>query len=137
MIAPIEDPSTNAVAALRGQDGTTQNGSGPAALSASPAGCSDARPVEGSSVGEIKLVLKSCKPYFRQLTLMLPASGKVLDVMLDVRNRYTVLAFEEFSLCCLHANQNFIGIGSTIFKLSDDEVRQVRAAFPMLNVREP
>lgn len=136
MIALTEDPSTNAPAVARGTDGPTLEAAVPRSPSTLGADGTTSRPVEGSSVGEIKLFLRSCKPYYRQLTLVLSASGKLLDVTLDVRSKYAVLAFDELEHCCLHPRQCFISIQHTIFKLSADEVQRVREAFPMLRVRE-
>jgi len=140
MISLIEDPSTNAPAVGRGTDGPTLlDVAAATAQIALGADGTTSRPVEGSSMGDIKLVLRSCKPYYRQLTLVASTSKqnyRLLDVTLDVRNKYAVLAGEAFELCCLHPKQNFISVRGTIFKLSDDEVRQIREAFPTLRVRE-
>ncbi len=131
MIASIEEPSTNAPATVRGADGPVPDGG-------AGAGCTTSRSVEGSSVGEIKLVLRPCKPYYRRLTLMRSASGTMFDVVMDVRDRYAVSTFTEPSRCFLNIVRDgagFIGVSETVFRLSADEVRQVLESFPTIRVR--
>lgn len=145
-VALIEDPSTNAVATPRGQDGTTQSDSVGARTdsSALPAGCSDARPVEGSSVGVSIAREMICKLADTSATLELEVHDKQVTACAyqrkhsfpsRVRIVYASADIPECRMDRIREGRNLIWIAGACFVVDTKDAQRVADWLVALGIR--